>query len=196
MHRILSSCLEAAFAAFFLVPIFLYLNKYKFHSKRTTSVAFLFAFYLCIVYSIVGLPNIMYVRFDPNFNFIPFLYFFSDRSTILNVFLFIPLGLFLPVLRSKFRFFLPTVLFGLVMSATIEMLQIFTLRATDINDLLTNTLGTALGYIVSRFLLKLFPQFILSEETNELKTIFISVLLVMFFLQPHLAHFMWNMFYM
>ena len=103
MHRILSALLETALAAVFLIPIFLYLNKTKFHNNHTTWAALLFALYLSAVYAMVGMPNITYIRFDPSFNFVPFLYFFTDVTSLLNVFLFVPLGFFLPVLRSKFR---------------------------------------------------------------------------------------------
>ena len=146
-----------------------------------------------MVYAMAGLPNITYVRFDPNFNFIPFQYFFSDRTSLLNVFLFMPLGVFLPILRSKFRNFLPTVIFGLLMSVFIETFQIFTLRATDINDLITNTSGTILGFFLGKLILKCFPQLVLTEEKNELKTVCLSVLMVMFFLQPFLSGFVWHL---
>ena len=195
MHRLLPAFIETAAAAVFLVPIFLYLNKVKFHNLKTTAAAFLFSLYLSIVYAMAGLPNVTYVRFQPNFNFIPFQYFFTDHTSLLNVLLFVPLGVFLPILRTKFKKFLPTVLFGLLMSMFIEVFQIFTFRATDINDLITNTVGTILGYFLGKRLLRCFPQLILTEETNELKSICISVLFVMFFLQPFLSGLIWNVIY-
>ena len=195
MHRIFSTCVETAIAAVPLIPIFLYLNNSKFHSIKTTLTALLFALYLAAVYAMVGLPNILYARFDPHFNFTPFQYMFSDETTILNVLLFLPLGFFLPVLRSKFRTFGATVLFGFCMSLFIEILQIFTYRATDINDLMTNTAGTILGYFAGRLLLKTFPGIVLTEETKELRTICFTVLLVMFFVQPFLSSLIWNLIY-
>ena len=192
MHRILSALLETALAAVFLIPIFLYLNKTKFHNIHTTLAALLFALYLSAVYAMVGMLNITYIRFDPSFNFVPFLYFFTDVTSLLNVFLFVPLGFFLPILRSKFRKFWPTLAFGFLMSVFIEVFQIFTLRATDVNDLITNTFGTIVGYFCGWLLLKAFPKLTLVEETNELKTICGSVLVVMFFFQPFLSNFVWN----
>lgn len=184
MNRILFSCVEVAAAAVFLIPFFLHLNKVKFQSGKTTAAALVFALYLCAVYAMVGLPNVTYIRFDPRFNFTPFQYMFSDFTTLLNILLFMPLGFFLPVLRSKFRSFGVTVLFGFCMSMFIEILQIFTLRATDVNDLMTNTLGTVLGYWIGRLILMVFPRLRLAEETKEMRTICIAVLAVMFFLQP------------
>lgn len=195
MHRILSTCLEMAAAAVFLFPIFLYLHRTKFRSVHTTAAAFTFSLYLSAVYAMAGLPTVGYVRFHPSFNLVPFRYLFTDRSSLLNVFLFIPLGFFLPVLRSKFRTFFPTLLFGFGMSVFIELCQIFTLRATDVNDLMTNTAGTIIGYFCGRLLLKLFPRLTPAEETNELKTICAAVLFVMFFLQPFLSAFAWRILY-
>lgn len=184
MHRLSGVLFETIIASAFLIPIFCYYNCVKFPSKRTASMALLFSLYLCAVYSVVGLPNIMYFRYQPKFNFVPFRYFFSDQSSYLNVFLFVPLGFFLPVLRSKYRRFFPVLTFGFLMSAMIEFFQIFTFRATDINDLITNSLGTILGYFLGKMLLRIFPQLILPEETNEIKTICLTSGLVMFFLQP------------
>lgn len=192
MHRLLFALLETALAAVFLIPIFQYLNKKRFHNNHTTLTALLFALYLSAVYAMVGLPNITYIRFAPSFNFVPFLYFFSDVTSLLNVFLFVPLGFFLPVLRSKFRKFWPTLAFGFLMSVFIEVSQIFTHRATDVNDLITNTFGTIIGYFCGWLLLKVCPKLKLAEETNELKTICGIVLVVMFFFQPFLSNFAWN----
>jgi len=192
MHRILFTSVEAGAAAVFLIPIYYCLNRYKFRSISTTIAAFFFSLYLCTVYAMVGLPNITYVRFHPNFNYIPFRYFFSDISSLLNVILFIPLGLFLPVLRSRFQKTGFTVLFGFLMSLFIEFFQIFTMRASDINDLITNTVGTILGFFLGRFLLRYCPSLTLSEERNELKTICVTALTVMFFLQPFLSKLVWK----
>lgn len=192
MSRFYFACVEAVSAAIFLIPLYYYLNKFRFRNKATTSAAFLFALYLCTVYAMAGLPNICYIRFDPKYNFIPFLYFFSDRSSLLNIFLFMPLGLFLPALRSKFLKFGPTVLFGFLMSAFIEFFQIFTRRATDINDLITNTFGTILGYFLGKLLLHFYPKLILTEDNNELNIICVSVIVVMFFMQPFLSAYIWN----
>jgi len=193
MHRILPVCLETAAACVFLIPIFLWLHKIRLHSKRTCIAAFVFALYLCAAYAMAGLPNLLYVRFDPTFNFEPFRYMFSDVTSGLNVLMFLPLGLFLPILRSKFHSFPATVLFGFSTSLFIELAQIFTRRATEINDLMTNTAGTILGYFAARLLLKLVPKIAMEEDPKELRIVCIVVLGVMFFLQPFVSSLLWNM---
>lgn len=193
MRILIPALLETAAAAVFLVPVFLYLHRRRFHNARTTVASVLLSLYLCTVYTIAGLPNVLYVRFDPNFNFVPFRYFFTDFSTLLNVFLFVPMGIFLPVLRSKFRSFFKTMAVGLLSSTVIELLQIFTFRATDVNDLITNSLGTAIGFILGILLIRLFPRITMEEDPRQIRIIFGVSLLVMFFLQPFTASLLWKL---
>ena len=195
MHRILSAAVETAAAAVFVIPVFLHLHKVKFQSSKTSLTALFFALYLCAVYSTVGLPDVRYIRFDPGMNLIPFRYMFQDASTYWNLLLFAPLGCFLPLLRSKFRSFPRTLLFGFGMSVFIEFFQLFTHRATDVNDLITNTLGTVLGYLLGMVWLKCFPKLSVSDDRNTLPAVFVTVLIVMFFLQPFSAPLFWSFLY-
>lgn len=192
MHRILSMCLDAAIAALALAPFFLYLHKRNFHNKSKTIGYFLFAVYLSAMFAVVGLPDIRYVRFDANINLIPFQYMFSDYgNSLLNVLLFFPLGLFLPLFWQKFRKLHCTVFFGFCVSLLIEILQLFTFRATDINDLITNTFGTLLGWCAGRLLLYCSPEIIPSDNTRELYVVCGTTFAVMFFIHPFLADWMW-----
>lgn len=71
------------------------------------------------------------------------------RNIIGNILLFVPFGLFLPVLFDRMQT-LPSVLWRVaVMSAFIESLQIFTrARAVDVDDVVLNTFGGAIGFFV------------------------------------------------
>ena len=141
----------------------------------------------------MGLPCITYIRLDFNYNFVPFLHMFSDyRSSLLNVLLFVPLGFFLPLFWKKFSAFGYTLLFGFCTSLLSELLQIFTFRATDINDLMTNTVGTVLGYLLARVVLKLFPRTEPSARTKDVFLVCGMTFGVMFFVQPFLAALVWN----
>lgn len=180
--------LDGTAAAILLLPIFCLLNNRCFHSRRKTIWYFIFSLYLCAVYVVAGLPDIRYVRLDFNINLEPFAYMFSDyRSTLLNVLLFLPLGFFLSVLWTRFRNGFRTVLFGFAMSLTIELLQLFTYRATDVNDLMTNTTGTALGWIVGRIALRLISGLTPEEDTQNVFAVCAITFGVMFFLHPFLA---------
>lgn len=84
---------------------------------------------------------------------------FLGANILGNILMFGPLGLLLPLLWKCFRKFSKTVLFGFVISFTIEFSQLFLARGTDIDDLILNTIGTMLGYLTFVILCKLFPKF-------------------------------------
>lgn len=189
MFRFISMCLDAFIASLLLIPVFLSLNKRFFHNRQRTVCYFLFAVYLSAMFAVVGLPDIRYVRFDPHFNFVPFRYMFSDyTNSLLNVLLFFPMGLLLPLFWTKFQKLTETLHFGFQVSVLIEILQIFTYRATDVNDLITNTVGTLLGWIAARLLLYFFPVIHPSENKNEVYIVCLSAFGVMFLIQPFFAN--------
>ncbi|MFS0783087.1 VanZ family protein [Bacillus sp. 1P06AnD] len=114
-------------------------------------------YYLCIVFkNIVGIPTINELFglshlgesfFNPNINLIPL-----DNGVslefILNIICFIPLGFLCPIISKTHEQIKKVVLFGSGISLMIEISQLFTLyRATDINDLIANVLGTVIGYL-------------------------------------------------
>lgn len=173
-------------AVIFLVPVYLLLWKRMFHTAGKTMLYFLFSFYLCAVYGLVGLPNVAYIRFEPAGNLVPFRDMLSSlRSSVQNILLFVPLGIFLPLLWERYRMLKNTVFFGLCTSLVIELLQVFTYRATDINDLLTNTLGSVLGWILSAVLLKRIRR--TDAPGKDLAIVVATAFAGMFFLQPFLV---------
>lgn len=67
-----------------------------------------------------------------------------------NILIFIPFGLLFPFIwRTSGR---RVILFGLATSLFIECAQLFLARGSDVDDLLLNTLGTAMGFGVFRLL--------------------------------------------
>ena len=69
-----------------------------------------------------------------------------------NVALFLPLGFLLPLLAPRLDRLWRTVGAGLALSAAIELSQVAFpgVRRADVNDVLLNTLGTALGFLAYR----------------------------------------------
>lgn len=64
-----------------------------------------------------------------------------------NIVAFAPLGVLVPLCRDRLPSFTSTMLVGVLLSAGIELLQLgFTQRVADINDVLLNGFGTAVGY--------------------------------------------------
>jgi len=64
-----------------------------------------------------------------------------------NAVMFIPSGIILPVVYPRLNRFWKVLLAGIGLSLVIELLQLpFSVRASDVDDLLLNTLGAILGY--------------------------------------------------
>lgn len=191
MGRINMMCLDAGICGLILFPVFLLLNRYYFQDRKKCFQYFILAVYLSGVFSVAGLPDVCYVRFSLNANLRPFAYMFSDyRSSLLNIMLFIPMGFLIPCLFTRYQHIGKMLLFGFCSSAVIETLQIFTYRASDINDLMTNTLGALIGWILARIFLLLFPSTKTSGKTKDLYFVAAITFLVMFFVHPYLTRFL------
>ncbi len=69
----------------------------------------------------------------------------------------IPFGFFLPLVGKKMNL-IKTVLITTAFSISIEFLQLFSIayRATDITDVITNTLGGLIGYCLYKVFNSLF----------------------------------------
>ena len=87
-------------------------------------------------------------------NLVPFVHLFdydNVRDMIWNIAgnmaMFIPTGIVLPVVYKELVGFWKTVAAGALLSLSIEILQLpFPSRASDVDDLILNTLGVAVGY--------------------------------------------------
>ena len=187
--------MEALAALLVLLPCFLLLNRVVFHSRRRTALYFLFALYLAAVYHLTGLPTVFFITFDINLNLIPFEIFTKELVlSLLNMAMFVPLGFFLPLFLGKYRSLKHTMLFGLGATVTIELAQLLTYRATDINDVITNSLGCVLGYACFRLLEKMTGRAVPPlVKQRELRYVFLCTAAVMFFLQPPLAAFLYQL---
>ena len=119
--------------------------------RKKRRLLMVFSLYLAAVWSAVGMPGMGQPWvFDPECAFVPFAGLFSGLTErTLNILLFVPLGFLLPTLWPRFRRLGRTILAGLILSVIIEAAQLFTFRLTDINDLITGAMGTALGYCVA-----------------------------------------------
>ena len=144
------------------VPVLLWLEK-KIQKKEEkkpwhTAGVLLFAFLLAGIITVTGVPAIYHFRFDANINMIPMVDIFTDFSQYFkNMLLFVPFGFLLPLLWKRERLVEKTVSIGFLFSLFIELIQLFSFRATDIDDLLMNTLGTWVGYLLFKVILKIMP---------------------------------------
>ena len=135
--------------------------------KERQRTAILFALYGLILVWIVLLKmafspeDIAMLRAERSVNWIPFhdaaeVGRFRQKEMILNVIIFIPLGIWLKMFAFSSRRVLSL---GFISSLTLELFQfLFAIGASDTTDLLTNTLGTAVGLCLYALLRKLFPD--------------------------------------
>lgn len=143
----------------------------KYKEKTHYVIGYLFTSYLFIMFKeVVGFPslsnwqrviNVQGTIFDPNINLIPFIGGVGI-SDYLNIVMFIPLGIILPLMWTRYDDFKQTVRYGFYVSLLIEISQLFVRsRATDVNDLIMNTLGAMIGWLIY----KLFSRLILKQIT-------------------------------
>lgn len=141
---------------------------------KTVILLLLFYYYLCVMLTnIVGIPCISeYIRmarlkvgiFNPHINLMPFIDGLS-LGFLMNIILFIPLGILCPLIAEKYQHIKNILLIGCGLSFSIEMVQLFTLyRVTDINDLLANVMGTVIGYFCYRIVHKITKSHIKTQD--------------------------------
>ena len=195
MMRLLSIGIDCVSAAIFVIPALAILQCtiYRKWEFKPFCVKLIFAFYAIALFSVVGVPAVGIFQVDFGLNLIPFADIVNSpfaymKNTILNIILFIPMGFFVPAVWKNFRSFKTMFFMGLAVSLGIELLQIFTFRLTDIDDLL--------GYEISRRCS--FPFSLKSVDSKgilvryEPVLILAVTLLVSMFLKPIVSDSIWN----
>ncbi len=204
MMRLLSIWIDCTSVAIFVIPALAILQCtiYRKWEFKPFCVKLIFAFYALALFSVVGVPAVGTFQMDFGLNLIPFADIVNSpfaymKNTILNIILFIPMGFL--YLRSGRISGLSKTMFsmGLAVSLGIELLQIFTFRLTDIDDLITNTAGTVLGY-ENKQKIFFFPFSLKSVDSKgilvryEPVLILAVTLLVSMFLKPIVSDSIWN----
>ena len=138
-----------------LVLIFIFLFDRE-RAKRRWGWMALLTLYLNAMYIVIGVPGIQYIHWDPTLNLIPLQDFSASNiaGMILNAVMFAPLGFLLPAYFERYRRWGRTLAAGFLTSLTVELIQLFTFRATDVDDLIMNTLGTLVGFLLAKLVLR------------------------------------------
>lgn len=167
----------------FIIPVlifyFLYLKKKGREQKFLhISAVFVFCYYLFGILTVTGIGYTRTMLFSPRISLIPFIGMITGPiDTLLNVVLFVPLGFFLPLLYKKYHNIRNVILTGFLFSISVEIVQMFGWGATDINDLITNTAGTCLGYfvycLISKVLSANLRKKFKSEKVNDVVEVFL-----------------------
>lgn len=128
--------------------------------------------------------NFKYLPYIRSINLIPF-----GDSTIINgkidfseiiynMLAFIPIGLYIGILERDKKF-IKKILPIFILSLVYEILQyIFHIGATDITDLIMNTLGGAIGIAIINVLYKIFKR---NEKVDKALTILASICTILLF---------------
>lgn len=139
---------------------------------KKQAVIFFFGLYLLFLASLTIFPisirwegimqNITtpYINLIP-FNYPPIGYYFIIRNIFGNLVLLAPLGFFLPLLNKKFYKLKYCFMLAFITSLLIESLQYLLAyfqmtfgRVTDITDLILNTIGITIGWLIFSYLFK------------------------------------------
>ena len=92
--------------------------------------------------------------------------YLDAKGIVLNMLLLMPIGLLLPIILQK-RFFLWPVLAGFGCSLAIELMQyVFRCGMFDVDDLLNNTIGVWIGYVIY-WIVTWIPYFRKNRNQND-----------------------------
>jgi glycopeptide antibiotics resistance protein len=151
--------------------IFIHLKKNKYSLQSIFGITLLY-FYGIIVFHVTILPlpldklgveslqmmatNRNYINLIPIIDFIEYDKYSFIKQVIGNIFMFMPLGILFPLVFKKCNNIKILIKYSFFISLFIEILQLviclFLIKAPfrvfDINDLILNTFGAILGYIL------------------------------------------------
>ena len=206
MYRLIEIGIDVITEAVLIIPLFLLLFKGRLLQRRNRAgrvLYLMFALYLTVVFSATGIPDIYHPLFDWSVNWIPLVDVVHSppdyiKNSILNVVLFVPAGFMAPLLWEEFRMFSKTAVFGAGMSLAIEVLQMFTFRLTDVDDLIMNTLGCMAGFWLVKLVTGGFSHMVdtgLGNSRQEMIVLAGGVFGVWAVLQPYLAGYLWEWIY-
>lgn len=144
------------FTVLALLYIFVFFKKWKIKGKDVLLANTLMYIYLSFVLYYTLMPVVTSIPFVLNhsyrpMNLVPFIDVSKGRGdflrqVVLNIIMTMPFGFLFPLTGSRTAKFCKTVFSCFLMSLSIEILQPFFNRSSDITDLITNVIGGVLGY--------------------------------------------------
>ena len=182
IHRIESYVrLTIIFAASFVVlymPILFILKKRGIMVLRQLSyLGFAFSLFL-ILFATIFYVWPLGISESRALNIIPFYWINTGYSWrmivsdfIPNILMFAPFGIFLPLAFKKMRKCLLVTLAAFCLSVTVETAQYFIGRTADINDVIANTIGGILGFLLflaaNKFITKKWWEVMVGGEVRN-----------------------------
>lgn len=123
-------------------------------SKRYYFLILVFALYIMAVFHVTGAGTIYNARglrvadMWERINIIPFSNRIDMVGYLLNVVMFLPFGFLVPLIWKEMGKAAKICASGIAFSLLIELSQLLSSRGTDVDDLILNTLGTAVGFLL------------------------------------------------
>ncbi len=127
-------------------------------------MALFFGLYLTMIFAVTVSPvyGFSISRMGGTINLVPFVVWSARSGHGMNfwgnILFFIPLGTLMVFLSYSCRKLHRALLAGAGISFLIEVLQLFSNRSTDIDDIILNTLGALLGYVLGKVILLMAPS--------------------------------------
>lgn len=152
-------------------------------SRFHTLSVIAFSVYIVGVYHFTGAGTIydvllyqLELRYD-QLNFTPFSNTIDIVAYLLNILLIIPLGFLAPVIWVDMNRLGKVIGVGFLFTFLIELSQLFNNRRTDIDDIILNVLGAAIGFILYNLFDKLTKSKFRIKSPNAVELTF-SILFV------------------
>ncbi|MGL5694961.1 MAG: VanZ family protein [Peptostreptococcaceae bacterium] len=158
-----------------LVLTMIYINGKYINKKEICiygTVIIFFVIVMVIIFYLTGISPISGFHLDIRINEIEYIPFVGITkmlkgglgthaiiNIIGNIIMFLPVGFLVPLISSDLGSLKKTILIGFKISLLIEFTQLFLIRATDVDDLILNTTGTILGYLIFIIFKRIFPTF-------------------------------------
>jgi glycopeptide antibiotics resistance protein len=161
-----------------IYKVYLY-KKWSAKGKDVLAVRTLFYIYIGLVLYVTLMPILFSIPFIFNHAYVPMhMVPFEDyikgwgdtvRQILLNVVMMIPFGILMPVVKK--RKLLTCTLWTFLFSLSIELLQplLNSSRSSDITDLITNTAGGVIGYLIYLALRPLINSILCRLKSNDSK---------------------------
>ncbi len=134
------------------LAMLLFLRRTRKYGRSYDVFAVLFALYVICVFHVTG-AGTLYDAFTWRFrgmsvNLIPFSQEIDPVGYGLNVLMCMPFGFLVPLIWRRLAKAGPVLLAGLSFSLLIELSQTLCARGTDVDDLIMNTIGALLGFLM------------------------------------------------
>ena len=154
--------------------------------RKNNATRIIFIIYCLILIWIVlfkvsfSFSEILWFARTRSVNIIPFYYDnnvgdFHIKEVIMNVLIFVPMGLYLKMLDISSK---KIILFGFIFSFFLELIQfVLAIGASDITDLITNTTGTAVGWCLYILAGKIFAD---KAKTDKVINVMASIAVSLF----------------